>query len=145
MKGETMKGKTIIAVAASLLLLLLGLAMTGCGDEGPSRAAEDFVRASAELDCENLVGLLANDSIQLFGEDRDKAVEACNQELEAMGDQAPKLELTSFEITEENVDGDTADVKFKASAKIEGQEEEQTEEDTVHLVKEDGQWKVSVM
>ena len=139
-----MKGKYRIMLVVAGLLLALALPVLGCGGDSPSVVAERFVTASADLDCDTLVELMSNDSVQLFGEDRGQAVEACKEQLAALGEGAPNLEVTSFEVTEENIDGDTATVDFKASAKIEGEETEQTQEDTVNLVKEDGKWKVSV-
>ncbi len=80
-----MKGKYRIILAMTGLLLALILPVFGCGGDSPSVVAEKFVTASADLDCNTLVELMANDSVQLFGEDRGQAVEACKEQLDEIG------------------------------------------------------------
>ncbi len=133
--------------AATFLAIILALALPvlafGCGGDDPGATVEEFVRASAALDCDTLVSLMSDESVKLFGEDRDKAVEGCKQNMSTFQGEESKIEITSFEVLEESVDGDSAKVKFKVSAKIAG--EEQTDEDEVNLVKEGGEWKINVI
>jgi hypothetical protein len=99
----------------------------------PGAVTEDFFRATLEdKDCRKAVDLTSSKQI----ENRDEAIAACNEELQGIGN----AKIVSFEITEEKIEGDKATVKYKGVAEINGEQEE--DEDTVSLVKEDGDWKI---
>ncbi len=133
--------KRLLVVTAILVLLVVPA--LGCGGESPSAALEEFTYAQADNDCEKIINLLTEESKGLFsmatGTEMDP-VEACRQTLEA---NPQEVEITKFETIEENIDGDTAEVKFSISGKVGG--EELTQEETITMIKEDGVWKVSLL
>jgi hypothetical protein len=133
-----------LLVACALALILtapLAIFAAGCGDgDGPATALEDFTYAQAAKDCDRLVPLLDAQSKEILGKaigPNGDPVEGCRQTMEA---QTQTIEITDFNIIEENIDGDSATVKFSINGTVDGQET--SEENTVDLVRENGEWKV---
>jgi hypothetical protein len=132
------KAKIVIAlVVLSVLLLVIG-----CGSSSsPSTVAEDFVRAVADQDCSRIVPLLSDESKALFEQEGQDAEAGC--EAAIGGDTVGQdIVINNLEITNETEDGDSAQVDIKMSYSV--GDEEQTTEDNVKLVKQNGDWKVAV-
>lgn len=125
-------------------VLFLGIIVLGCGtEESPSAVLEEFSYAQANNDCEKIIDLLNDESKNLFSMTNEgdvDPVEGCQQMFQV---HPQEIEITSFETIEENIDGDTAVVKFKITGKVDG--EDVDEEETINMTKEDGQWKVSLL
>lgn len=136
-----MRGKRLfVAMAAVLVLMLVGM-VSGCGESGPAAATEDFVNAVADGDCEKIIDLLSKDNVALFEEMGEDAVKGCEMSMgEDFGDS--DIKIKKFEVIEETEEGNTASVEFKMTSEVDG--EEQTDEETINLVKEDGEWKVVI-
>jgi ketosteroid isomerase-like protein len=131
------KGKAILA----LVLIAIILLALGCGGNSASAAAEDFVRAVADKDCQKIVDLIADDSKAFFEQEGQDAVAGCEASIGAeFADQ--EIVIKSFEVTGESDDGDTHSVDFKMESTVNG--EDQSTEDTVKLVKQNGSWKVTL-
>lgn len=125
-------------------MLLLGIMAWGCGTaDSPSAVLEEFSYAQADNDCEKTIDLLTEESKSLFSMTNEgdvDPVEGCKQMLEV---HPQEIKITNFETIEENIDGDTAVVKFKITGTVDGEEVEQ--EETIDMIKEDGKWKVSLL
>lgn len=150
--GRNFRGSRWIAAAAAIALVLSLAAMAaGCGtSESPSEVAEQAISAIAAKDCDRILELTATERIEAVYEgDREKALEDCREgmaqtgDIEGVGDIT--FEITVFEVLEEQVDGSNATVKYRAVIKTtaEGKDEEQTDEDEIHLTKEGSTWKVA--
>lgn len=135
--------KKLLAVVIPALLLL-GIVAAGCGTEdSPSAVLEEFTYAQADQDCEKIINLLSEESKSLFSmtdEGDVDPVEGCNQMLQV---HPQEIEVSNFETIEENIDGDTAVVTFKVTGKVDGEDVDQ--EETINVVKENGEWKVSLL
>lgn len=121
----------LIALTAAVLI-----AVTGCGGGGssasPKEVAEQYMRASVNLDVDAAYDLLSEADRQ-------------NLTKEQMEEEAAMMESLDFDyqIGEETVSGDTAtvEVTLVVTDKESGETQEITEE--LNLVKENGAWKIS--
>jgi uncharacterized protein YchJ len=126
--------KFVLVVAASLM-------MTACGGGGgatPSDVAKSFNEAMLKYDFAAAKQYVAKDLQETYAQKVELSNSPEKQELlSAIRRQRSELK---FEIISERIeeDGNTATVKYK-SINRDGEEEENYH----HLVKEDGQWKVT--
>lgn len=138
----------IIKITAMLVLVLAlaaVLSASGCGSDEPARVVEEFLNSTADQDCEKWVELLSSESLELFGGSREEAVKSCEESVKSLGGENARVEMVNFEALEQEINGDTATVKFSATARIEGVEDEIIEEDTATLIKENGEWKINLL
>ncbi len=126
----------MIAISAMLLVLMMLLMAAGCGDSGPTAAAEDFMEAAKSKDCDKMVEYmdLSAPEFEELGVTKEALVESCKSDAEAGG------EIKSYKITEETVDGDTATVKVEVTTEENG--EESTDTTSFSMTKRDGEWKI---
>jgi hypothetical protein len=130
-----MKRLTMI-VCIALLVAALG-AVVGCGggDSGssPSQVVEKYLEASFDKDVDAAYELMSSEDQKLLS--KEDMRDMVGAELEGFE--------YDYEIGEETISGDTAtvEVKITVSDSASGQSEEF--EDTLNLVKEDGEWKIS--
>ena len=117
---------------------LLALALTGCGDSGPSdeaqirTALDDFRRATAAKDyaelCERVLAPRLIQTVEQSGLSCETALEA------GLGDvREPRISVGTV-----TVEGDSATAEVRSSAA--GQK---PSEDTVELVRVDGRWRIA--
>lgn len=127
--------KVLSAVA---VLTVVMLAAFGCGDTGPKGAVEDFMTAAKDKNCEKMIDMIDLKAAEDAGAtiNKDDLAKSCNAE-SGLGD------VVSYNITEENVDGDKAEVKVEVTTKA--NEQETTESDTLKVNKRDGVWKISLL
>lgn len=123
-------------------LLLVMLAIGGCGDTGPAAAARDFVDAALDKDCAGMVKLSSSES--LGGQSREDATRECesSEGLTGILGLLDNVELEDFETLEEDIGvrGDTATVRARLTVKAGDREE--SLEPTFKLVLEDEAWRV---
>lgn len=112
----------ILAVAAIIGLSLLG----GAGN--PEDTARDFAKAMQEKDCTELRSLTTEDFWD--GQSCEKSLEAASK----------FFTIEKFEVIDSEVDGDTADVNVRVTGTFQGHTSTSTS--TMHMVKDDGRWKV---
>lgn len=119
-----------------MILLALGCGSGATTDAG--KAAEDWMDATKDKDCEKAIGFMDLDVPELeeFGITKEAMIEQCEAD---MGD-GDDLEVVSYKVTEEEVDGDTAEVTVEATIKENG--EESTDTQTFSMIKKDGDWKI---
>ncbi len=119
--------------ASAGLVLAVSLALVGCGGPKPGATVKAWTSAMNSGEYSKVEQFLS------------KSVVA--QSKEAGGTDAIKMmadmltkngQMTSIDITEEKVEGDTANVKFTVHYK-----DGTTEPGDVKLVKEDGGWKIN--
>jgi hypothetical protein len=101
--------------------------------DSPGAVAEAFLIAMANKDCSTYIDLT---SARRVGGDRDNGIKNCNRDLS----DERNINIISFEVTEETIDGDRATVKFREVGEVDGKREDGS--GTVNLVKEDGNWKI---
>lgn len=124
--------KTTLLLALGALLALLAVS---CGGESPGDVARESLEAYNQRDF-GLVYDLSTQSLRDQVGDRDTAIEV-------MESSWPEgAEIADIEIVEESVDGDNATVSWKGTVRIPGMEDEGGES-TIHLVREDGEWRLS--
>lgn len=142
--GKRVYLQPAVAVTFALALLtLFSLTGGGCGDDdGPAQAVEQFIRVTADQDCEGMVALYSEDSIQATGSTREDVVTACQQALLAATGGETRTEVTRFEVTDVKREGDEATVYFSMAVSIVGQDGEVPRDDYLKVKLEDGQWKV---
>lgn len=134
--------RTITLLTTAVLVALLALAVSGCGDDGPAQTVEAFIYAAVEQDCPAMVDLLSESSRTALGATRDEAVSTCEAQLLEATSGAVKTEVTRFEVTGVDVDGNEATVDFSMAVRVTGQTEDVPRDDSLRTRKEDGQWKV---
>lgn len=132
----------LLPVLLSAALLLFIALAAGCGSSGdtPGETIENMVRASYDGDCEVVVGSMSQEFVDAVGGDRQQWIESCKEQESEMPDDRPTL--VSFEVTDETINGDRAQVSFTVTENVGG--EEQTSSRTMDLIKEDGEWKYTV-
>lgn len=125
-------------LSAIAVLTVVMLAAFGCGDTGPKGAVEDFMAAAKDKNCEKMIDMIDLKAAEDAGAtiNKDDLAKSCNAE-SGLGD------VVSYNITEENVDGDKAEVKVEVTTKA--NEQETTESDTLKVNKRDGVWKISLL
>lgn len=139
-----MKRISILVLCAVFLSGVAALTAAGCGSDenSPSAVVEQFIYAQANKDCDKLVSLLdssSKDTLSKAMGPQGDPVAGCQQTMSA---QTQEIEITDFNVSEENVNGDTATVKFSIDGSVNGQA--MSEEDTANMIKENGEWKVKL-
>lgn len=132
-----------IVLAISVVALAMFFAF-GCGEDGPEDVVKSFLEAGKDKDCEAMVDLMDLSIDEAMAEElgidtadfKDQMIEACKADAETGG------EIVDYEIGEATIDGDTAEVEASVTTEIDG--EESTEEDTLKLIKVDGDWKITL-
>jgi hypothetical protein len=123
-----------------LAVLSVGL-LAGCGGDSDSEATPeevvaDFYAATGDADPEAMCALITEDAAQAAADDEN--ADTCEEGVQASidaGDNAGVSELAdSIEVGDATIDGDEATVGITALGT----------EDEVHLVQEDGQWKLDL-
>jgi len=125
-----------IKLGVSILAVCLLLSISGCGffKSGPSQIVEEFYNAVEAGEIEKALTLVSSRAVGVIGEDKLKAGFAQQtRQIEAEGG------VTLFEITEEKVKGESAEVTIRM---VLGDGEAQTE--TIPLIQEDGDWKIDL-
>ena len=132
-----MRFKAISGFVAVMVFAFVLLAVFGCGDSGPKAAVDGFMKAANDKDCEKMIDYIDLTPMQAQGVpfSKDDLVKSCK-------DEGGLGEIGSYNITEEKIDGDKAEVKVEMTVKENGTD--QTRTDTINLIQIDGQWKVSL-
>jgi hypothetical protein len=140
-KGEKVNARMMVKVVVALIVVLaVSLVAIGCGEDSPSAAVEDFIEATKDGNCDKAVDMLDLDvpgmeEAGLSTDDLKKEIVAsCEADVE-------NSEIVSYEVRNEEIDGDTATVEVEMTTKVD--DEESTETDTLTLNKRDGEWKIS--
>jgi hypothetical protein len=126
-------------VCIALLVITVGASL-GCGDGGggssgmtPKEVADAYMQASLNGDVDTIWELMSEEDLAGITKEEVSA-------------QLSTLEGVQFdyELGEETIDGDTAtvDITIRVADEASGQNEEFT--DKMDLVKEGGEWKVSI-
>jgi len=131
--------KRITAIACTVFLVLTMGAVLGCGgSEGsgrtPSEVVDAYMRATIDRDVDTAYDLMSEDDRKLITKEQMK---------EMAGGGLEGLDI-SYTIGEEIIDGDTASVEVSLTVtdKETGESDEGT--DRLNLVKESGEWKISL-
>jgi len=129
--------KAIVLVCLAVLVAGVGAAV-GCGGGGdsgktPSQVADEYMRASVDMDVEAAYELLS---------EADRKNITKEQMEEMSGEAAMESYDVEYVIGEETIDGDSATVEVTISVtdKASGESEEFT--DKLSLVKESSGWKI---
>lgn len=123
-----MKAKLLFWIV--IALIVFGTA--ACGGSGPSAAVKGFYKAVENEDFEKAIEYFSNNTINSYGLNKLQQVLVYQvQELQNYGG------IKSIEIIDETVVQDTALVKVRIAMK-----DGSTIEDSVNLIKEDGDWKI---
>ena len=129
--------KKASALAGICIVIAALIVTAGCGGGGesgatPKQVVEEYMNAALEKDVDTVYGLLSKeDKEQISLEDLRAEAETELEDVEF-----------SYTIGDEEVDGDEASVEVILSVDYaEGEDEEVPQ--TINLVKEDGEWKVS--
>ena len=139
-----MKLGTVLKLLAAVVVISVALlAAYGCGDEGPSATAEDFMQAMKDKDCEKAVDLIDLSALEgmlgASGMSMDDMKQGLIDDCSASTD-----EFVDYKIGEEKMDGeDKATVEVEATVK--SGEEESTQTQTLHLIKKDNEWKIDIV
>jgi hypothetical protein len=130
--------KTAAAAMAALLaaMTLLAVLLAGCGCNTPSSATTDMIQKLSDRQFGEAYDSFASNSEMRQKVTRDQFI----AQFEAALPDGSKIEEVS--ITEETVDGDKATVKWQATVKLPGGEEQKLD-DSFELVNENGTWKVN--
>lgn len=123
------------AVMAASLVAVMGCGGNGGSGASPSEVAEQFLKAQFDKDVDTAHELLSSQDKQQIPK----------EDLEKMAAMMPEGYEYSFEVTGENISGDTATVNVSITAIIPESEEPQTSDQSLNLVKEGGEWKISVL
>ncbi|MBN1289369.1 MAG: DUF4878 domain-containing protein [Actinobacteria bacterium] len=129
--------KKVFVLGCLLILLSASTLVIGCGGSGSSaddetsvkEVALEFAHALTEVDAEAVLEIVRE-------EDKGEVdAEAAEKEKEEMGDDIPDADYKAGNV---EIDGDSATVDVT----IETGGETTTE--TIHLVKQDGEWKINL-
>jgi hypothetical protein len=141
-KGEIVNVRMMVKVVAALIVVLaMSVLAIGCGEDSPSAAVEDFIEATKDGDCEKAVDMIDLDmsGMEKAGINTDdmkkEIVASCEADVE-------NSEIVSYEVRNEEIEGDTATVEVEMTTKVDG--EESTDTDTLTLNKKDGEWKIGL-
>lgn len=131
-----MRSKPLV-IMILLLAIVPSAALAGCGDEsGARKAADELLQASKDGDCEKAAGYVdlerASEEIGIEI-NKDDLVAACEAEKE----DSP---LVDYRILGETEVDEGVEIEVELVNKID--DEEITTEDTILLMKIDGEWKV---
>lgn len=132
-----MRFKAINGLVALMVLAFVLLAVSGCGDSGPKTTVDGFMKATKGKDCEKIFDYIDLSPLQSqnLPYSKDDLIKSCKDE-GGLGD------ISGYNITEEKVEGDKAEVKVEVTTNENGTD--QTKTDTVNLIQIDGQWKISL-
>jgi ketosteroid isomerase-like protein len=126
--------------ALLLTVLATGL-IAGCGgdsgsDATPEEVVTDFYAATSDSDPETMCALITEEVAQVAADDEN--ADSCEEGVQASidaGDNKAVIKLAdTIEVGDATIDGDEATVAITA----------QGMEDEVHLVQEDGEWKLDL-
>ncbi len=136
-KGEKMKRKFILpGMMVMAVLLFLVLLAAGCGGESPSATVQGFVN---DLNNRNFESIYESSGSSIKGATTKEEFISALESVWVKGSQ-----LEDFEILSEQIDGDTATVTYKVRMVVPNVEsDEEASEQSVNLVKEDGEWKLN--
>ncbi|MBE0428751.1 MAG: DUF4878 domain-containing protein [Thermoleophilia bacterium] len=128
--------RVLIGIVVVAVVAVMSVAALGCGNDSPSAAVEEFLKAAEDKDCEKMVDLidLEGAAEQGLPLDRDDLIQSCEAE-SGLGD------VVDYQIISEEIDGDEAEVAAEVTVKED--DEEVTQTDTLKLVKKNGDWKIS--
>ena len=120
------------ALALVASATLFGGIATGCGGGGsePDDVVAEYFDAGKDKDYAKLCELLSEDAAAALVEQDD--ADSCEAAQESELDGVDASIIDSFEVGDATIDGDTAEVAITALG----------QEDTMAMVKEDGEWKV---
>lgn len=128
---------TLRPVAVTAVLLLLAIIAGGCGEAGkPKDAIYNFYTLVSERKFEEAYNMFASGSAMRTAASQEQFTTRMNLTT------PPESTVAEFTVLEENIEGDTAQVKFSVTIRAPGKPDS-TSEATARLVKEDGQWKIS--
>lgn len=117
------------------LVAALALTVTACGGDSPGDTVKKYFDNISSGDFGAVYDLLSKDSPARKQYSRDEFVEMAKEEF------PQGATISNYSVLEEKIDGDRATVKFRATLKAPDAPED-TDEDTISLVKEDGKWKL---
>lgn len=137
--------KKIIVFLFAAFLIMSFTAVLGCGDdqgqstsgESPKEVAHKYMEASVNLDVDTAYSLLSQEDKEVYD------LEAMREEAEATMGQMAEADI-SYEIGEETINGDNATVAVTVIVRDSESGESQDFTDNLNLVKENGEWKVSL-
>lgn len=123
-----------LLVVLSLVAAMV-LALSACGGDSPGDTVKEYFDNISSGDFGAVYDLLSKDSPVRQQYSRDEFTEMAREEF------PQGATISDYSVLEEKIDGDRATVKFRATLKAPN-EPEDTDEDTISLVKEDGKWKL---
>jgi hypothetical protein len=129
-----MKKMTTWLTVVALLAAMTALAVAGCGGQSPTQAADEFTQHLNNREFGEAYDMLSSSS-PLKAVSRDDFIKNAQQSL------PNGSRVDNFQVTEEDVNGDTATVKWTGTEKVPGQPD-QTQNGTWTLNREDDQWKL---
>jgi len=122
--------KKILLILMSVFLVLF---LTGCSS-GPDGTVKAFFKALDAGKVEEAVGYLSSSTLSTLGHDKWRsALASAAKEMQDKGG------LSSIKIVDKSVHGDVATVTVKLTFG-----DGSSETDTIHLLKEDGDWKIDM-
>ena len=133
-KRGYMKRMTIWLIASLVIASMTVLVAAGCGGQSPTQAAEEFTQHLNNREFGEAYDMLASNS-PLKAVSRDEFVKNAQQTL------PDGSKVDNFQVTGEDVNGDSATVKWTGTEKVPGQPDK-TQSSTWTLSREDDQWKL---
>ena len=132
-----MKNVALIGGALALVMLLVILALVFViGGSSPTSATEDFFGAIQDGDCDGYYDALSEDT----QEARRRSPSARTTPTSSSAPRTARA--ASIEVTDEEMDGDEATVKFKIK---DCDDDDENDKGEIDLVKEDGDWKIDLV
>ena len=117
-----------------IVIALLVFGTTACGGSGPSAAVKGFYSAVEKEDFEKAMEYFSSNTINSYG--LNKLQQVLVYQLEELRNYGG---IKNIDIIDETVVQDTALVKVRITM-----EDGSTTEDSVNLIKEDGDWKTAI-
>ncbi len=131
------RGSGICLQAGCCLLVVALMCLCGCGESGePARAVEELLQAAQAQDLERLRLCLTPNSREALR----RIMELTAAEREGGGWFDPSRRPESFRVVRVETDGDTAAVEMEVV-----QQGGETVQETFHVTRAEGEWKVDLL
>lgn len=130
--------KITVVIALALISVLAAMSLWFFFIRGsknlstPAETMETYIQAVGNGDCDTLYELT---TAEVRPDDRRESIQACSMALDFL-----QIDFSDYKTLSETVDGNTASVTFQVTTKA--ADLSYPDEETMQLVKEDGEWKV---
>ncbi len=134
------------------ILMLLTAVLAGCSSDSPSKVVKTYLDAANKGDIDTMIDCLEPKAAALMEGFGDMLGDQFGMDGETLFGMGPGLMSMfneggenysiDYEITDEEIDGDTATVTVEITASAGG--ESQTQETEIPLIKQDGKWYIAM-